>query len=748
MSVVGQGIDRVDGRLKVTGAATYSAEHKLPQLAHAVMVQSTIAKGRIASIDSTAAKGMPGVIAVMTHQNAPRLALPQGSEKKEGKEQSKPDQKKQPPNPKLSLLQDDVVWYNAQPVAVVIADTFEHARDAARRLQVRYTAERAQLDFAQAKKKLRRPEPQPERPSDTGRGNVARSMERAAKRLDVTYTTPMENHNPIEPHATIAHWNGSSLVMYDSTQNVSGVQRTVASSFGIAPEQVRVICPFVGGGFGCKGSVWSHVVLAAMAAKMAGRPVKLVLERTQMYGPVGARPLTEQHLVLGASTAGKLAAVRHDTISSTAFLDDFTEPCTAATRMLYASDSLQTSQRLATLNVGIPTYMRAPGESSGSFALESAMDELAYRLNMDPVQLRLANYAEKDPEKDVPWSSKSLRECYRVAGERFGWDQRNPQPRSMKNGRTLVGWGMATATYPANRQKAKATAILLPDGTAVVRSGSHDLGTGTYTVMSQIAADALGLPVSKVRFQLGDTMLPEAPVSGGSQTVASVGPAVHQAARALRDKLMELAIADTASPLHGMAAGDIDAADGWLVARAAPTRREQMTAIVARAGGEPVSADANAEPGEEKKRYAMHAFGAVFVEVHIDPDVGTIRVPRIVGAYGVGRVMNRKTTHSQLMGGIVWGMGMGLMEKTEMDWRFGRAVNANLADYHVPVNADIGAIDIVIVDEEDKQINELGAKGVGEIGITGVAAAIANAVYHATGKRIRDLPITPDKVLV
>jgi len=748
MSVVGQGIDRVDGRLKVMGAATYSAEHKLPQLAHAVMVLSTIPKGRIGAIDSAAVKGMPGVVAVMTHENAPRLALPPGAEKKDGGEQSKPDQKKQPPNPKLSLLQDDVIWYNAQPVAVVIADTFEHARDAARQLRVRYSAERAQLDFAQARKKLRRPQPQPGRPSDTGRGNVARSMERAGTRFDATYTTPMENHNPIEPHATIAHWQGDNLVMYDSTQNVSGVQRTVASSFGMAPEQVRVICPFVGGGFGCKGSVWSHVVLAAMAAKMAGRPVKLVLDRTQMYGPVGARPLTEQHLVMGASQAGKLAAVRHDTISSTAFLDDFAEPCTAVTRTLYASDSLQTSQRLATLNVGVPTYMRAPGEASGSFALESALDELAYKLKMDPVQLRLANYAEKDPEKDIPWSSKSLRECYRVAGERFGWARRNPQPRSMKSGRTLVGWGMATATYPANRKNAKASAVLLPDGTAVVRSGSHDLGTGTYTVMTQIAADALGMPPARVRFQLGDTALPEAPVSGGSQTVASVGPAVHQAARALRDKLIGMAVADSASPLHGLAAGDVDAVDGWLLARSEPARREPMTDIVIRAGGQSVGADAHAEPGDEKKRYAMHAFGAVFVEVHVDPDVGTIRVPRIVGAYGVGRVMNRKTTHSQLMGGIVWGMGMGLMEKTEMDWRFGRAVNANLADYHVPVNADIGEIDIVIVDEEDKQINELGAKGVGEIGITGVAAAIANAVYHATGKRIRDLPITPDKVLV
>jgi len=752
MSVIGQGIDRLDGRLKVTGQATYSAEHKIPRLAYGMMVLSTIPKGRIASIDVASVKRMPGVMLVMTHQNALHLPKQKEEGKTEGsgggKEQSKPDQKKQPPNPKLSLLQDDRVQYNAQPIAVVVADTFEHARDAARRLQVRYAAESAQLDFKKAKMQLRRPEPQPDRPPDTGRGNVARSMERAAQKLDLLYTTPMENHNPLEPHATIAAWDGDQLTLYDSTQNVTGVRKTAAQTFGIDPEKVRVVCPFVGGGFGSKGSTWSHVMLAAMASRMAGVPVKLVLERTQMYGPVGARPLTEQRLQLGAGNDGKLLAVTHDTVSSTSFVDDFVEPCTAVTRKAYASESLQTSQRLATLNVGVPTYMRAPGESSGSFALESAMDELAYALKVDPIELRLTNYAEKDPEKDIPWSSKSLRECYRVGAERFGWAKRTPEPGSMRQGRTQVGWGMATAAYPANRKGAKASATINADGSVLVRSGTHDLGTGTYTIMAQIAADALGVDVTRVRAELGDTRLPEAPVSGGSQTVASVGPAVHQAARAARDKLIATALGDSASSLHGLNANDVDAADGWLFAKAEPRRRDSMAAVITRNGGQPVSGEASADQGDEKKRYAMQAFGAVFVEVHVDPDLGTIRVPRIVGAYGVGRVINRKTAHSQLMGGIVWGLGMGLMEKTEMDWRFGRAVNANLADYHVPVNADIGNIDITMVDEHDAYINELGAKGVGEIGITGVAAAIANAIYHATGKRIRDLPITPDKLIV
>ena len=455
MSIIGQGIDRVDGRLKVMGQATYSAEHKLQGLAYGVLVLSTVPKGRIVAIDADGVRRMPGVLLVMSHQNAPRLPKPKdgGKQGKPGaKEQAKPDQSQQPPPPRLTLLQDDRVDYNAQPIAVVVADTFERAQDAARHLRVRYAAEPAQLDFEKAKQSLRRPESQPDRPADTGRGNLARSMGNAATRLDLAYTTPMENHNPLEPHATIAAWDGEQLTVYDSTQNISGVRKTIAQNMGIDPETIRVVCPFVGGGFGSKGTTWSHVVLTAMAARMANVPVKLVLERTQMFGPVGARPLTEQHLKLGADRAGKLLAMSHDTISSTSFVDDFTEPCTTVSRKAYATESLQTSQRLATLNVGVPTYMRAPGESSGSFAVESAIDELAYALKMDPVALRLLNYAEKDPEKDIPWSSKSLRECFDAGAQRFGWSKRNATPGSMRAGRTLIGWGMATASYPANRK--------------------------------------------------------------------------------------------------------------------------------------------------------------------------------------------------------------------------------------------------------------------------------------------------------
>ncbi len=736
MSNIGQPMDRTDGRQKVTGAAQYTGEHALPRLAHAVMVTSTIANGRIAAIDTARAENMRGVLLVMTHRNAPHLP-----------KQAKPEPGGEPANPKLSLLQDDLVHYNGQPVAVVVADTLEHAQDAAHSLRIRYAPAKAVTDFNQARQNPRAPKPQPERPSDTSRGSIADGLGKAAIKLDTVYTTPLENHNPMEPHGSVAAWDGDKLTIYDSTQNISGVRKTASKTFSIDAENIRVLCPFVGGGFGSKGATWSHVILAAMAAKRTGCPVKLVVERTQMFGPVGARPRTEQRMRLGAAADGRMTAIGHDTISSTAFLDDFTEPCTALTRILYDSDSLQTTQRLATLNLGVPIYMRAPGESSGSFALESAMDELAYALRMDPIALRLKNYAEQDPEKKLPWSSKSLRECYRVSAERFGWARRNPEPGSMRSGRNLVGWGMATATYPANRKGAKASAAIMADGTAVVRSGSHDLGTGTYTVMTQIAADALGMPVEKVRFELGDTLMPEAPVSGGSQTVASVGPAVHAASGAARAKVVAMAVGDAASPLHGASENDIDADKGWIFLRSAPDRREPMSAVIARHGGTPVRAESSVEPGEEKKQFAMHSFGAVFVEVLVDPDLGVIRVPRVVGAYGVGKLMNRKTGHSQLMGGIVWGLGMALFEKTEIDLRTGRPVNANLAEYHVPVNADIGNIDITVVEEHDEQINSLGAKGIGEIGIVGVAAAVANAVYHATGKRIRDLPITLDKLV-
>jgi xanthine dehydrogenase YagR molybdenum-binding subunit len=736
MSYVGQPINRVDGILKVTGRAKYSAEHALPRSTHAVLVLSTIPSGVISSYDTHAAEKMPGVLLIMTHKNAMRL--PQGGKAAAGAP---------PAGRVLNLLQDDQVHYNNQPIAVVVAETLEQARNAASSMKVSYRKQHAVLDFAGAKHKTFNPGKANDQESDTNRGDLRAGIRAASTQVIETYTTPIEHHNPMEPHATVASWNGDHLEVYDSTQYITGVRKTVSKTLGIPADNVRVICPYVGGGFGCKGSTWSHVVLAAMASKQVGRPVKLVLDRPQMFGMVGNRPQTEQHLTLGAQRDGKLVSMQHDVVSTTSMMEVWLEPSALVTRMLYDCANQKTSHRLTRINLGTPTFMRAPGESSGSFALESAMDELAVRLNMDPIALRLKNYAEQDPDKKKPWSSKSLRECYRVGAERFDWSRRISAPGSMRAGSDLVGLGMATATYPARRSPANANAKYLPDGTAVVTSGSHDLGTGTYTIMTQVAADALGLPPSKIRFELGDSSLPEAPVSGGSQTTASVAPAVQEAATAARQKLIDIARKDSASVVFDVATDDIRVEDGWIIRNSNTARREPLAAVIARNGGQPVEASAKAEQGPEKNQYSMHSFGAVFAEVHVDPDLGTVRVARIVASYGVGQLLNKKTAHSQLMGGIVWGIGMALLEKTEIDPRTGRAVNANLAEYHVPVNADINAIEVIVVDEHDEHINALGAKGIGEIGITGVGAAIANAVYHATGKRVRDLPITLDKLI-
>jgi xanthine dehydrogenase YagR molybdenum-binding subunit len=733
MSAFGAPINRTDGWAKVSGAADYAAEHFFPQIAHAVLVTSTIPNGRVKRIEAD--PDLPGVLLVMTPQNVMRLP-----------EETKSGKLEPPIGRMLSLLQDDAVHYNNQPVAVVVADTLEHARDAAARLHIDYETAPAVLDFEQAKQHTHPPDKVLGEPSDTRRGDLQAGMLSGSVQLDATYVTPYETHNPLEPHATVAAWDGDQLTLYDSTQYIKGVQKVVSQTLGIEPAQVTILCPYTGGGFGCKGSVWSHVVLAAMASKQVGRPVKLVLDRNQMFGPVGTRPVTEQRFRLSAMSDGRLTATSHDVLAYTSMIEDWIEPCALVTRMMYESPTQQTTHRLARMNLGTPTFMRAPGEATGTFALEVAMDELAHELGIDPIELRLRNYTERDPQKQLPYSSKSLRECYRAGAERFGWAERNPQPRSMRQGDKLVGWGMATATYPARRSASEATAVIHPDGHVVARSATQDLGTGTYTVMTQVAADAVGVPVEHVKFELGDSRMPEAPVSGGSTTVSSVSTAVNAVGHALRLKLIGIAAGDPQSPLHGAMPDDVDAEDGWLFLRPAPDKRERMSSIVKRHGAA-VEATARTEPGSETKQYSMHSFGAVFVEVHVDEVLCEIRVPRVVGVYGVGKLVNAKTGRSQLMGGIVWGLSMALLEETVFDKRVGKAVNGNLAEYHVAVNADIGDIDVQVVDEDDPHVNPLGAKGIGEIGITGVAAAVCNAVYHATGRRIRHLPITLDKLL-
>jgi xanthine dehydrogenase YagR molybdenum-binding subunit len=470
-----------------------------------------------------------------------------------------------------------------------------------------------------------------------------------------------------------------------------------------------------------------------------------------MYGPVGARPETEQRVAIGARRDGTITAIRHESISHTSRYEDYTEPCANVTRMLYASPNIETTHRLVKLDLGAPTFQRAPGEAPGTFAIESAMDELAVALAMDPLDLRLKNYAETDPESGKPWSSKALRECYRIGAERFGWARRARTPGTMRDGNVLVGYGMASATYPTYRMPASAAVRLTADGSgavrALVQTASQDLGTGTYTIMTQVAADALGLAPEQVRFELGDSRMPPSPVSGGSMTAASTGSAVHESCIAARQRLVDLAIADVASPLHGALATAVNAADGRLVLSTDTSKGESYSDLLRRQPAGTIEVRADSMPGKEGNAYSSHAFGAVFTEVRVDRDLGEIRVPRVVAAYGAGKILNAKTARSQLQGGITWGIGMALEEETLVDPRSGRYINADLAEYHVPVNADIGSLDVTFVDEMDSHVNPIGVKGVGEIGITGVAASIANAIYNATGVRVRELPITLDKVL-
>jgi xanthine dehydrogenase YagR molybdenum-binding subunit len=732
---IGAPLDRTDGPQKTTGSARYAAEFAPDNVCHGVMVLATIPRGRIVNLDTSRAQHAPGVLLVLTHRNAPKL--PDG-----GRAAVNP-----PAGRVLSLLQDDVVHYDRQPIAVVVADTLERATAAAALVRASYAPQPAVIDFAGARANAYKPKEAGRKPPDVQWGNPEAGHRAADVRVDVTCSTPMQNHNPMEPHATVAHWAGDRLTLYDATQYVSGVRETVAKTLGMPADNVRVVSPYVGGGFGSKGSVWSHVVLAAICAQKVRRPVKIVVDRQQMFGPVGGRPQTSQQVALGARRDGALTYVRHDVVSHTSDFEDFVEPSAVITQMLYACPNGVTTHRLVKLNTGTPTFQRAPGEATGSFALEVAMDELAYALKLDPVAVRLRNYADATADDGKPFSSKHLRECYSEAAARFGWSRRPPAPRSIQKGNVLVGWGMATASYPANRMAASARAALQPDGTIVVQSGSQDIGTGTYTVMTQVAAETLGVPVSHVRFELGDTTLPHAPVSGGSMTAASVGPAVQAACRKLRTLLIDKAVADPSSPLHGLPRDRATIDGGWLIALDESHRREGIAALAGRSGA-PIEATAEAKPADDAKKFAAHSFGAVFVEVNVDRDLGEIRVPRVVATYDVGRRLNAKTALSQLQGGIVWGISMALLEHTIVDTRFGRIVNANLAEYHVPVNADVQQIDVTFVDNPDLNFNPLGIRGIGEIGITGVAGALSNAVFHATGRRIRDLPITLDKLIV
>jgi CO/xanthine dehydrogenase Mo-binding subunit len=747
VDVVGTARDRVDGRLKVMGAATYPIDVNLPGLAHAALVQSTIISGRIRDIAVDAAERAPGVVVVITHLNTPPLAP--GPVTEIG------------PQP-LPPFQSDAVLHYGPHVAMVVAETREQANAAAALIEVRYERDTPLLSFDDPRTS---PVFHPWTP-DYDRGNVRGALAATDVQVNETYTTAENTNNPIGLFATVAVWNGDALTVHDTTQNPHGARDSLAATFGIDPAGVRVLVPFVGGAFGAGLRVWPHVLLAALAARITKRPVKVVLTRAQMFTSVGHRPNTIQQLSIGASHDGQLAAIEHVSRSSIGMEGELINLITYGTPTAYACPNVSTRATQIRQSIPIPGWMRAPGEAEGSFALESAIDELSYALNIDPIELRIKNHAHVHPDTGLPWSSNALLDCYRQGAERFGWSTRKPEPRSMRDSGKLIGYGMARGALGAYQPPCKAIATIWRDGTAFVRSGATDIGPGPYTVMTMLAADCLGVPIERVRFGLGDSAMPKAPQEGGSGLTGALGNAVHAACVSLVRAFVNLVTDDIVSPLKGCRLEGITVRNGGIQITDDPARFETYADILMRHSLDDLTIEGESAPPGETSSATMiveagrfipytapstgsraHAGGyaAHFVEVHVDPDLGTIRVARVVSAVDGGRILNPKTARNQIIGGIAMGIGMALFEETVSD-RTGRLVTTSLAEYVVAVNADVRDLDVLFVGQPDS-MTPLGTKGIGELAITGMAAAIANAVYHATGMRVRALPISIERVL-
>ncbi|MDB5234185.1 MAG: xanthine dehydrogenase family protein molybdopterin-binding subunit [Hymenobacter sp.] len=734
-------MNRVDGHQKVTGAATYSAEYQLPGITYAVLVGSTITKGRITGLDTKAAERAPGVLAVVTHLNSPKVP---GFDTA-GKDPSQPATVGGP----LKIFHDDKIRFNDQPIAIVVADTWERARFAAGLVKGKYAPEKHQTNLEANKPQAFLPtaaKKNPKHPmNDYQRGQVD-AYKTGAIKLESEYVVPTEVHHPMELQAITAHWEAPDrLTIYDKTQGTMATRRDFAREWGLPEANVKVIATFVGGAFGNALHSWPHESAAIIAAKVVNRPVKLMLTREQMFTMVGYRPHTWQKLGMSATADGKITAITHESIGQTSTFEEFTESTLAQTRMMYQSPNLTTRYRLASLDVNSPIWMRGPGEATGAFALESAMDEMAHLLNLDPLEFRLRNYTEKDPEKNLPWSSKFLKECYQLGAERVGWNKRQLKPGSLRDGDWLVGYGMGVGTFGAHRGSSKANIRLLPNGTVVLQSAVTDIGPGTATAMTQIAADTLGMAPEKIRFELGNSDFAQAPTQGGSAIVNTVGPAVQDACLALKEKLRTMAATGNTA-FASARKEDIVFADGYLTLNSNPAARATYADLLKQVDGGFVTVESKPQ-GDNQKNYSMYSFSVHFAEVRVHVLTGEVRVSKLVSCADAGTIVNEKTAGNQMKGGAVGGIGMALMEHAVIDDRFGRYITKDFADYHVPVHADSPDVQVAFVNQPDLYVNALGTKGIGEIAIIGVAPAIANAVFNATGKRVRELPITPDKLI-
>ena len=739
---IGKPTSRVDGPAKVAGTAKYAAEYNVPNLLYGYVVSSPIAKGKILKIKSEPVLALPGVQQIFSHENVPTQAWFDRSYKDDVAPGGSP----------FRPLSSAEIKFNMQPVALVVADTFELARYAASILEIEYEEEAFDTELVKHLDDAYKPGS-----GKTGykppksRGNFGRAWKKGVAHMEANFSHHAMHHNPMENFATTVEWLGDKkLNIYDKTQGAFNSQQYVTGVFGLSKDEARVVSKYTGGGFGSGLRPQYQLFLAVVAALELQRSVRVSLTREQMFS-FGHRPHTLQHVAMATNADGTLAGINHVAVAETSQFEDFTEDVVGWSGKLYNCDNVKLDYRLAKLDVFSPLDMRAPGAASGSIALEIAMDEMAYAAGIDPLEFRFRNYSTRDKAEDLPYSSKNLRGCYEQGAAKFGWEKRTPEPGSMRDGNLLVGWGMGGGIWDASKQPAKAKASLDADGHLTVSSGSNEIGTGTYTIMTQIAAETLGLPIEAVTFILGDTELPEAPLQGGSWTAASVGTAVQEACQALGEKLLKQAKKMDHPAFKDAKIEDVQFSNGQLHLRSDLTQAIVLRDLVQASGKPKLEAENSKIPATVEMlmppKYSMHAHNAVFVEVKVDPDLGTVHVTRVVNAVAAGRILNPKTARSQVLGSVVWGISMALMEESVMDHRFGRFMNHNYAEYHIPVNADVHDIDVIFVDEEDDKVNPLGIKGIGEVGMLGVAGAISNAVYHATGKRVRDMPIMIDKLL-